>query len=600
MPGFILSIQDTPFEFPKESRNNLIVNSERGKGFNAERRVVNKFMNDRIFFNDEDYLLIVEGVILNNHILMQKHSTNSWKNCVVIMYKKYGDIFFNHFRGSFSGVLYDKGKDKWLIFTDQIGDKQVIYTKTSTGILIGTEVGFVVDTLKKYEYPIELDRDGVYMDLSIGFTIEDKTIFKDIKKLVAGHYLEITPNGVHEKQYHRFSNKPQSITLKDAIRRIDELFRNAIRLEFEKDKEYGYKHIACLSGGLDSRMTVWVAHELGYTKQTNITFSQSNYLDFTIAQQIATDLNHDFIFKTLDSGNCIYDIDDVTRINYGSANFFNTSHEKSIIDNLNFEHYGIVHTGQVGDVVVGSFQNKMVYGDPPKVSDGAYSTTIIEKLSNYSFKYEYEDVEIYKLYNRGFGGTAQGILCEQEYTEVISPFCDVDFLELCYSLPLEYRYNHKIYIDWILEMYPQAAEYIWEKLQDKISRRDNIITQNSSKSSTHSFIFCGKEILTPLHPDFFSHYKHALIKRLFPLSIQNPTIPVKRIATKQHMNPVQLWYNENNELQQFIKTYWETNKKYIQDRRILSDMEYLFDTDEIYNKLHCLTVVAALKRLNED
>ena len=53
--------------------------------------------------------------------------------------------------------------------------------------------------------------------------------------------------------------------------------------------------MACLSGGLDSRMTVWVAHDLGYTHQLNMTFCQSNYLDFKIAQQIATDLRHDFM-----------------------------------------------------------------------------------------------------------------------------------------------------------------------------------------------------------------------------------------------------------------------------------------------------------------
>ena len=31
----------------------------------------------------------------------------------------------------------------------------------------------------------------------------------------------------------------------------------------------------------------WVAHKLGYIKQLNMTFSESGYYDFTIAQQIA-------------------------------------------------------------------------------------------------------------------------------------------------------------------------------------------------------------------------------------------------------------------------------------------------------------------------
>ena len=59
---------------------------------------------------------------------------------------------------------------------------------------------------------------------------------------------------------------------------------------FEKDLEYGYKHLVALSGGLDSRMTAWVGHNMGYTNMLNYTFSQTDYLDETVPKEITDTL----------------------------------------------------------------------------------------------------------------------------------------------------------------------------------------------------------------------------------------------------------------------------------------------------------------------
>ncbi len=59
-------------------------------------------------------------------------------------------------------------------------------------------------------------------------------------------------------------------------------------MEFDKDIEYGYKHLVSLSGGLDSRMTTYVANDLGYGDSiVNLTFSKTNYVDEQTAKDIA-------------------------------------------------------------------------------------------------------------------------------------------------------------------------------------------------------------------------------------------------------------------------------------------------------------------------
>ena len=474
MPGFIVSVGNGII-IPPEKDSRLKVSVLSGDGYEISWRTCNKFSNDKFLIENEHCIILIEGVVVNNHLLMERYNASDWKSCVGTMLDAHGDSFYNEFRGSFCGVVHYKDNGRWLFFTDHIGDKQVFCAKLKNGWVIGTEVSYMIETLKANGITPSLDRDGCYMALTLGFVIEDKTLFSQIRKLPAGHFWTLEQGEMQETCYHRFSNKPREMTPEEAVEGIDRLFKEAVRLNFEKDLEYGYKHWSTLSGGLDSRMTVWVAHELGYKDQLNLTFSQSDYADFRIAQQISKDLRHDFLFKTLDNGNCIYALDDVTRITGGSACFFGVSHTWSLFNKLDYSEYGIVHTGELGDVIIGSYQQStMDYDVPISIGDGAYSTELLDRLKDYKLKYDYGSCEMYMMYNRGFCFVGQGTLgYDHRYTENLSPFCNVDFMEFCFSIPLKYRFKHKIYFDWILQKHPEAARYIWEGSGGYIKPIDN-------------------------------------------------------------------------------------------------------------------------------
>lgn len=587
MPGFILHIGERGFAFPEETRKKLVINRIEGKQFSLERRVVNKFMNDRIFLDNPDYVILVEGVVLNNHQLMAKYSANSWEHCVQLMYLRNGETFFNEFRGSFSGILYDKREEKWLIYTDHIGDKQVFYTETPDGYVFGSEIGFLVNARKKNGFPISVDETGCYMSLTHGFCIDDKTLVKEVHKLIAGHYYRVTPEGLAICRYHQFDNTPnEQLTEAEAIEDIDRLFRNAVQLQFDKDREYGYRHLACLSGGLDSRMTVWVAHQMGYTDQLNITFSESGYLDFSIAQQIAIDLHHDWLFKPLDGGDCIDAIDEITPITYGSANFFGLAHGKSMEDLINYDPFGIIHTGQIGDSIIGTFFKKNEYNPEYKVGQSAYSLELIGRLSDYQFQEDYKNEEIFCLYTRAFTGANQGLLTFQENSESCSPFIDVDFLEYCYKIPLNLRFGHKIYFDWILKKYPEAAEYVWEHTGKRIEAFEN-------KELKYARVM-GKMIPVPGNPEFPRWLKGFVLRRLgLKKKGQKPKSIV--LASKYNMNPVDYWYQTNPRLKEFMDYYWEENKLWIPEGQMKEDMTHLYRDCVIYDKLQCLSVLSAMK-----
>lgn len=593
MPGFIALIGGgyaTPaFENEKKI---LDVSCFTGKDYMVERRTNRKFMNDKVVIDDDRLFLLLEGVVVNNWDLVRKHKANGWQDCVRLMYESHGDVFYKEFRGTFCGCIYNKSQDKWTFFTDHIGDKQILYAKLPQGLVVATEINYVAETLKHNGCSLSLDMEGAYMALTLGYVIENKTLFSEIHKVPAGHYLQYDGQKLQEVQCHRFSFRPVDISVEDAVEEIDTRFRESVKLNFEKDKEYGYKHMATLSGGMDSRMTVWVSHDLGYQKQLNLTFSQSNYLDFSIAQEIATDLHHDFVFKALDNGNCIYDIDKVTPVTGGSACFFGVSHTKSLFDLLNYEAYGLVHTGELGDVILGSYVHDLDGSSEISIKAGAYSIEMMDRLKEYQFKYDYDSPEMYMMYNRGFGFVGQGTLgYDHTKTETLSPFCNVDFMEFCFGIPLVLRCNHKIYFDWVLRKYPQAADYIYEGWGGKIRPIDNV-------DKTKYMTVFGNKVPHFTDPSFGNYLKGFVLRRLgLREKFNKPTTSQTfKLSTKQNMNPVDYWYNNNQELRSFMDGYWYENKDLIQDEQLKKDMRFLYeDCEAVYDKLQTLSLLSAIK-----
>lgn len=588
MPGFILNIGKKKLTFPKEVRRKLVVNRIESENFQLERRVVDKFMNDRVFAEAAGYIVVIEGIILNNHDLMAKYQSDSWLNCVVTMYEREGEAFFNAFRGSFSGALYDKKEDKWVVYTCHTGEKQIFYRQIEDDFLLACEMRFMVETMKENDMNPEIDETGCYFSLTHGFCIEDRTLVKDVHKLIAGHYLRIQGGKLEAIQYHRFSNKPTEMTEEEAVEGIDRLFRQAIKRAFDKDREYGYRHLACLSGGLDSRMTVWVAHEMGYTDQTNIDFSQSYYLDFKISQQIAIDLHHDYFFSPLDHGDFIPRYQFLPQLTYGSG--FLLGHGYSLEQLINYEPFGIFHTGQIGDSVIGTFFKKNEYNKKIKLGQGAYSRELLGRLSGYQFVENYENEEIFCLYTRAFTGANQGLLTFQENTEHYSPFTDVDFLEFCYSIPLNLRYAHKVYFDWVLDKYPQAGDYVWEKTKQKIHRFENRVPKTMK--------VLGYEVPHYSEPGFKKYMKGFALRRLGVIKKdKNPKTIVQK--SPYSMNPVDYWYDTNPSIKEFMETFWTGNNERIPNQQLHDDMEHLYKDCDVLDKLQCLSVLAAIKLISE-
>ncbi|MCI1779357.1 MAG: hypothetical protein LKI53_05300 [Bacteroidales bacterium] len=535
----------------------------------------NKFEGDNVDYNNSEYFVMFCGVSLNKKDLLCKYGLDkdSWSRYFINSYEKEGETFFYEIKGTFCGAFYDKVQKKWILFSDHIGSKAVYYAEYKDYYFISNNYVDLMKYMREKGSSFTLNEFSAYLLLTYGYTFEELTITNEIKRIMIGKYVVIENSRLLMKDFYKLKENHIKIEENDAIKEIDKRFRHALKQAFEKDNEYGYKHVANLSGGLDSRMTVWVAHEIGYTNQLNITFSQSGYLDEKIARAIAVDLKHEWIFKALDNGSFLTDVDNVTKITGGNVLYYGLAHGLSLYKYLNWKNLGILHSGQLGDVILSSsFSSDNDDENKNRLGLGAYSTALLDRVSDYEFRGDYGNLDIFKIFIRGFYGANQGLKDIMRFTETYSPFYDIDFMDFVLSLPVKMRYNHYIYKKWILKEYPQAASYIWEK--EKV----------------------------PVNYPFWIN----LGGRKLPLK----EIPVKILSrlgiskyganNKNNMNPLDYWYRTNNDLTFFLDTYFNDNIGLLSAYPELKhDCENLYFNHTATEKNQVISLLSACKIIME-
>lgn len=538
------------------------------KGYSLEIDFNTKFKRDTCHFENANFLILLDGIILNKKDFCNEKET-SWEDCLIALYKNKGENFYNKFRGSFWGVLFDKREDKWIIFQDHIGSKNMYYAETEGhGYIFSNKISNIYNLRKELGVKEELDLSAAYMLLSYGYMLENHTLSVNIKKMLPGTFIKIQKEQISEIVYYKLDNTPNnSLTEVDIIERMDKLFRQAIKRQFDKDLEYGYKHLVALSGGLDSRMTSWVANKMGYTNQLNFTFSQSSYLDESLPKTIAQDLKHEWIFKALDNGLLLYDPDDITKISGGNVLYHTLAHSTSMFIYLNFNTLGLCHSGQLGDVIFGSFSklNKQEINYDPHL--GAYSNKLLNKVQiKNSIIDKYENAELFCMYQRAFNGANDGLMTIQQYTETMSPFYDIDLLNFAMTIPVKYRSKQKIYKKWILNKYPDAANYIWEKTGEKIN--------------TPSIYVKNKEVTV-----------HKIITKLLLKS----GLKTSGYKSKNNMNPIEYWMSTNEKLKQYLDNYFTTHINLVQDLQLKRDCTAHYNTGNGVEKMQVISLLSALK-----
>lgn len=525
--------------------------------------LLNKFPDDQIFRTEEGTVSFLNGYVYNKADYERTYGCN-WAEAFTRALMEDADGALKKLRGGFCGYLYDQKTKELLVYTDQIAVKPVYYYINGEKWMVSDCVEDMAEVLKQNGLACEFQPLAAQYMLTYGYMIDDTTFVKQIHRLLPGNYLRVKDGRAAVLRYHFLQNTPQTISEEEAVERIDAAFREAVRREFEKDREYGYRHLVDLSGGLDSRMVTWVAHDLGYTDQLNVTYCRDGYRDEKIARQVALSLGHEYLFKPLDDGKWMYDIDEMTSQNNGAALYMGMTGGRRLLEVINTEAFGIEHTGMIGDAILGTlYRDKALSCGKPVFGQSAHSErlhyTFDEKILD-----EYPNQELFGIYTRGMLGASSSYLIRQQYIETASPFMDVDLLDVAFSLPFDYRNHHHIYLRWLNEKYPQAAEFGWEKWGG-VKPKESHIPLRKVKTA-----------------------QRLLWERL---------CAVLPINNQDSMNPVEYWYAKDQGVQEcFARYVEETIGNPALGEELRKDIRLLLAEGGVEEKSLAITVLAMVKK----
>ncbi len=206
----------------------------------------NEDRNIWIVFNGEIY----NHLELRGEMLARGHTyrTHSDTESIVHLYEEYGPDCVQHLRGMFAFVIWDKLRNKLFAARDRLGIKPFYYRLQDGAFIFGSEI----KALLAYPGVRAEFNPGVLAEyLAFGYVVGEETLFSGIRKLPAGHTLELSEDGtVNIRRYWDLSvaEDPEPRPRSYYVQRYRELLEDAVSSHLMSDVPLG----VFLSGGLDS------------------------------------------------------------------------------------------------------------------------------------------------------------------------------------------------------------------------------------------------------------------------------------------------------------------------------------------------------------
>lgn len=192
-------------------------------------------------YNHNDYR---EDLIARGHV----YKTTSDTETILHLYEEYGAACVDHLRGMFGFAIWDANKQELFVARDRLGVKPLYFVYDAEGSL------FFASEIKSLLHE-EIARPELnYRVLPEQFanhgTNGEETLFKNVRRLLPGHFLIWRDGEIEVKKYWDVSFEPKIENQNDGdlIMEWRELFRESVEMRLMADVPLGM----FLSGGIDS------------------------------------------------------------------------------------------------------------------------------------------------------------------------------------------------------------------------------------------------------------------------------------------------------------------------------------------------------------
>lgn len=410
-----------------------------------------KFPEDHFIFEDASVKIAVCGYVLNHKRILAETGQKTLFEALSAAYAEGPERAVTLLRGAYLVAVYDKMADSLLLFNDKLSKLPVYTYQNGDDFLFSTSFFGLVDALKRLKAPITIDPLGVAMMTATGVFWEDNTYVDEIKYLRPYRYL--TVGGAVREHCLPFPALNRQIDADEAIERIDALFTDAVRLQYEKNADAGYRQFASLSGGMDSRCLLVRAYQLGFSDDLTFTYSQSGSLDQEISQRVAAHYGAPHLFYSMDNGGFILDRDAFVAANEGQMTYCGSTGVLPVVSALRCERFGILHSGISGGEIMGDIipaagddpdgdrhldALMAQFGCPSKEHMDAFRKKRAEYPTFNAFR-QLNDLRT----NTNFKRTTS------QYVEVASPYLYEDLYEYLMTVPISVKGFRRLYYAWV-------------------------------------------------------------------------------------------------------------------------------------------------------
>lgn len=213
-------------------------------------------------------------------------TTSSDTEVLIKAFHKWGKDCISRFIGMFAFAIHDKSDDSIYLCRDRMGVKPLFYS-LENGLIFGSEMRTIIPLLKSKEP----DHDSVYEYFRMGFISRDRTIFRNAKKLLPGHYLHYKNGKATITAYWKaedvLKNSIPDRSAEEWEQEIHDLMIDAFSKRMIADVPVGI----FLSGGVDSSLVASILQKnYGNIHTFTIGFDDERYNEAHIARGIATHL----------------------------------------------------------------------------------------------------------------------------------------------------------------------------------------------------------------------------------------------------------------------------------------------------------------------
>jgi asparagine synthase (glutamine-hydrolysing) len=235
--------------------------------------------------------IVFNGEIYNHRALRpllesKGHQFRTVSDTEVILhaYEEFGPACVERLEGMFAFAIYDGRRQELFAARDRLGKKPFFYAVLDGTFHFASELPALAHSPA---WRGDVDLTAIEGYLSLGYFIAPATVYRDVFKLLPGHWLRASRAGVETRQYWDVQEFDTDGRPDEAlIAEIDATLRQAVTDRLESEVPLG----AFLSGGIDSGLVVsYMAEALGdRLVTTSVGFGHAGHNELEAAGVVAS------------------------------------------------------------------------------------------------------------------------------------------------------------------------------------------------------------------------------------------------------------------------------------------------------------------------